>query len=74
MASGLEKFSAPHTLTQIGEMAFYGCEQLKGVELNNSLTEIPSGCFKKAGIRRIKISNQIEVIGDRAFEGCSLLE
>ena len=60
----------PNTVTEIGEFAFDGCDDLVNVTLPLSLKEIPEGCFSRTNIVNIALPEGLEVIGRAAFEEC----
>ena len=63
-------FAADSKLSFLGENVFAYCEQLKGIELPNSLTVLPSqafyGCKK---ISKLVLPAKIEEIGNYCFYG-----
>lgn len=62
-------------VSEVGEMAFYGCFNVKKITLGENLKTIGARAF--AGLSQITelvIPNSVEVIGDYAFSGCSVLE
>lgn len=66
-----EKFVMPSTVVSISPYAFYGCKNIKAVELSNSLTEIPPYSFSYCnGLESIKIPYSIRLIDIKAFENC----
>ena len=76
-------FVAPSSLQRLGEGAFYGCKNLKQVELNEGLSVIGAagqkgcagyGAFQDSGLETIKLPRTLQKIGCRTFEGCSSLK
>ena len=64
----------PDTIEQVGDRAFYSCDQLESVCLSNSLTYIPSECFAESGLKSVVIPNGIKRIENYAFNYCRNLE
>lgn len=62
-----------YTVTAIGERAFYGCNEITGLNLPPTLTEIGAYAFYQCiGIRGVvTIGEEITSIGRSAFYGCS---
>ena len=58
----------------ISYQMFYGCDNLKSIELPNSVEEIYREAFKKSGIEKIDIPSSVKVIGHGAFTDVKLVE
>ena len=75
--SGLEEFVAPQRLKEIEGGAFYNCESLKRVVLNEGLETLSDYCsrgmFEKSGIEEITLPSTLKKIDRRTFLGCSSL-
>ena len=60
-------------VTSIADNAFKGQKKFDKVILPDTITHIGNGAFQNSYIKEIVFSNNLEVIGDYAFEGCSPL-
>jgi hypothetical protein len=68
---GLTSIIIPNSVTEIGEMAFYGCVDLLSVEMPNSITTIAESTFENcSSLTSISIPNSVTNIKNRAFYGC----
>lgn len=81
-ASVITEVNIEYGVTSIGKRAFLGssvtpslnCENLKIVDIAESVTEIGSGAFGRCkGLTEIAIPNSVKNIGNEAFSGASLL-
>lgn len=64
--------SVDYTVTQIGHMAFYECEDLTSVTMPNTVTDISGYSFMKCtGLSSVTIPNSVYSIGQNAFYGCT---
>ena len=74
LIAGCRNTVIPGTVTGIRDWAFYGCSELKSINIPNSVTEIGYesfyGCSSLVGVN---ISNSVTTIGYQAFYGCSSL-
>ena len=61
-----------HSVTKIGDLAFYGNETIKSITLPDSVIEIGSDAFRGSTIETID-TNKVVDIGDRAFYACKHL-
>ena len=65
----------PEGVTEIGNGAFYGCENLVNVKIPKSVTLIGANAFNGcSNIKEITIPDSVTSIGDCAFYGCSGLK
>ena len=63
-----------HGVTGIGDWAFYGCSNLKGVAIPDSVTSIGDYAFHSCGsLTGVVIPHGVTSIGSGAFTGCSSL-
>ena len=75
MANGtIIRVVIPDSITSIGDLAFARCDELRSVQMSNSVKSIGAGaffcCSKLAGI---EISQNVTRIGDLAFAYCDSL-
>lgn len=54
-------------LTRLGNFLFYGCENLKEIEIPESVTEIGDNCFYKSGLTSVTIPKNVVKISNNAF-------
>lgn len=67
-------YEMPATVTSIMEYAFWGCDNLKDVNLSNNLKEIPAYAFSScSGLEKVVIPYSVRNIQMKAFENCSNL-
>ena len=60
------------TVASIGFQAFYGCSNMTGVTIPNSITSIRNGAFVGcSGLTSIMIPNSVTYIGSTAFAICT---
>ena len=63
--------SITYSVTDIGEMAFNMCRNLKGLTIPNSVTSIGSSAFLGCiSLTSITIPNSVTSIGREAFDSC----
>ena len=55
------------------EGTFYGCWDLRRVEVPNGLERIGKQCFEYSGIEEVTLPGALREIGEDAFYGCSRL-
>lgn len=68
------KLEIPKGITEIGDSAFYWCEQLTDVDLPDSVTKIGRRAFESCrALTGIVIPNNVTEIGVYAFSGCQSL-
>ncbi|MDR0633194.1 MAG: leucine-rich repeat domain-containing protein [Holosporales bacterium] len=68
-------FQAGSRLREIGERAFYGCKNLKGIELLPGIQFIGERAFYGCkNLKGIEFPEGVQIIGDNAFGGCERLE
>ena len=68
----IKKVIIPETVTHIGAGAFWGCRNLKQIELPPHLEEISIHTFENSGIEEIKLPKAVKKIGEGAFEYSTL--
>lgn len=59
-----------YVVTTIGEKAFWWCENLKTIELPDSITSIERKAFWSSGLREIDIPKNVNRIVDTSLTGC----
>ena len=65
----------PNSVTSIGSLAFYECNNLASVTIPNSVTRIGDGVFYNcSNLASVTIPNSVTRIGDGAFSNCSSLQ
>lgn len=70
MESGLETFTIPETITEIGQQAFMNCTALKSITIPSSVKMIGASAFKGCtGISAFTVPSGVENIGNEAFFG-----
>lgn len=63
------------SLTDIGEGAFYDCEQIRNIVLPESVIAIKAHTFTACiNLKSIYFKNTLETIGEKAFYSCSQLK
>lgn len=60
----------PEGVTDIGEVAFYGCTNLQEVSFPQSLRYIREEAFGESAIREAILPAGLELIGEKAFFSC----
>ncbi len=71
----LREIEIPSSVEEIGDYAFYECENLSRVKLNEGLKKIGSLVFSEySTIQSIRIPSSVEEMGARAIEACNYLE
>ena len=73
-ASPNENYTAPDSITGIGDETFRGASNLTAVTLPEGLTHIGTGAFRSCGkLQRITIPAGVTSIADSVFDSCSSL-
>lgn len=68
----IESFSAPRSLSSIGEKAFYNCQLLSEVHLNEGLVEVRSNAFTDTAIGELRLPASVERLGNPLAAGTKL--
>ena len=63
----------PEGVTDIGEIAFYGCRDLREVVFPESLRTIREEAFGETGLREVILPSGLETIEEKAFFSCESL-
>ena len=68
-------YSIPEGVTRIGGYAFNSCEQLTGITIPDTVTEIEEGAFSGGceGVTELSIPASVTKIGTTAFTDCSYM-
>lgn len=65
------RLELPQGLTTVGDLAFYGCEELLAVNIPDSVTSIGSYAFAEcAGMTMLTLGSGVTEIGEGAFSDC----
>jgi len=72
--TGLESYTVPNGVEEIGYQCFYECSSLKEIILPQSLKTIDRSAFYRCSkLKKINFPNSLKMIGNRAFRDCSSL-
>ncbi len=64
-------YNMPDSIESIGKYAFWGCQSLETVVLNNNIGAIPGYAFSNCrSLKTIEIPYAVSSIGAKAFEDC----
>lgn len=75
LVAGCANTIIPHTVTKIGNWAFYLCKSLNYIEIPNSVIEIGEEAFEEcSGLKTVNIPYSVEKLGSHAFATCRNLE
>lgn len=73
--SKIQKIIIGNFIKKIGEMTFFGCENLQSVVFSGKIKSIPDGMFQECKkIKSIEIPDSVTSVGYRAFQDCESLE
>jgi len=68
-------YTIPNTVTSIGILAFFGCDNLTDIAISSGVTNIGNGAFAEcASLTNITLPKNVASIGMYAFNGCASLE
>lgn len=70
----IEEVIIPEGVTDIGEVAFFGCANLRSVKLPESLKIIREEAFGECGLESVVVPEGVETIVEKAFFCCEKLE
>ena len=71
--TSLTSIVIPEGVTDIGEIAFYGCTELREVSFPSTLKFIREEAFGESGIEEALLPPGLELIGEKAFFSCESL-
>jgi len=71
--SQIENVHIPDSITKICLDAFMYCEDLKSIEIPNSVIEIEASAFYGSGLTSIEIPNSVSTLADSVFAQCGNL-
>ena len=63
----VQRSSTTYTVVKVGDYAFYGCTELRGVTLPNTVEEIGNYAFNMSGIEWFFVPDNVSYIGTSAF-------
>ena len=67
-----DSYEIPDSVTSIGDMAFYGCDNLTNIIIPDSVTSIGNGAFYDCyNLTNIIIPDSVTSIENYAFSGCA---
>ena len=73
--SGFRRIELPDSVTEIGQGAFQGCEQLEEIRLPSGISTVPGHAFMYCfRLRSVMLPEGLERIGNQAFCECTSLE
>lgn len=65
------RLSLPEGLTSVGELAFYGCENLSAVSLPDTVKRVGDYAFMDCtGLKMLNLGSGLTTIGEAAFSDC----
>lgn len=72
--SKITSISLPNSMHLICSEAFYGCGNLKSIDLPDSLVYIGAAAFKQCGLESLVLPDNVRVVDAAAFADCSSLK
>ena len=66
----LTEIELPADLEDIGEVAFFGCGNLRQITFPEGLRYIREEAFGESGLRQVRFPQSLEEIGEKAFFSC----
>lgn len=70
LIAGCKNSIIPESVTSIGSLAFYGCNDLTSIVIPNSVTNIGYQAFAYCGLTSVNIPESVVTIGGWAFDSC----
>ncbi len=72
--SKIVNIDIPDRITEIGEKAFWDCDEIEKIDFGNGIIEIPEYVLFGSGNNLIaKIGSNVETINDHAFDSCDII-
>lgn len=72
--TNIQSFKISNKITKVGEGAFESCSELKTLEINANIDEIPLGlCYRNYNLVTVKININVKRINSFAFTSCGSL-
>lgn len=71
--SQIKRIELDGHITSIGDFAFYQCENIKEIDIPQSVTKIGNSAFSYSGIEQIEIPNGVQQLGNYVFNTCMAL-
>lgn len=59
--TGISAFVSPGSLRKLGHLAFYDCDRLKTVRLNEGIRELGPMCFLGTRVRSLQLPSGLEI-------------
>ena len=73
--TGLVEVVIPDSVTSLGAMAFYNCQDLQSITFGSSIQEISDHMFYgNESLQNVVVKGTLNTIGEAAFQGCVRLE
>lgn len=73
--SGLDNFSMPNSITNLGDGIFANCTNLQKIYLSSDLKSLPSNTFSKCNrLIEVGMPSKLKSIGSSCFSNCSNLK
>lgn len=69
----ISKIIFPKSISEICESAFWGCKNLKNIELPHQLHYLGDWCFCESGLTHVSIPDYVDAIRAHCFHGCKSL-
>jgi len=73
LRTSITKVHVTDSVTDIGNYAFWSCDNLSDIVLPAALTSIGAGAFGGCSMSSINLPQSLECIGDHAFSNCERL-
>ncbi len=70
MMNTINSVSIATSVKNIAKSAFYGCSNLKSIDIGEGIEEIGPYAFGGTSLSNLEIPRSVETIGEEAFNGC----